>query len=63
LSVAWGFFGLAAFIAQQRSKEIGIRKVHGAPVGSIIFLLTRQFTYWVLLANVIAWPLGILFVG
>ncbi len=53
-----GLFGLAAFIAQQRSKEIGIRKVHGAPVGSIIFLLTRQFTYWVLLANVIAWPLA-----
>jgi len=56
-----GLFGLAAFVAQQKSKEIGIRKVHGAPVGSIIMLLTRQFTYWVLLANIIAWPLAYYF--
>lgn len=56
-----GLFGLAAFVAQQRSKEIGIRKVHGAPVNSIIFLLTRQFSYWVLLANLIAWPLAYYF--
>ncbi len=56
-----GLFGLAAFVAQQKSKEIGIRKVHGAPVGSIVFLLTRQFTYWVLLANIIAWPFAFYF--
>ena len=56
-----GLFGLAAFVAQQKSKEIGIRKVHGAPVGSIIMLLTRQFSYWVLLANLIAWPLAFYF--
>jgi len=56
-----GLFGLAAFVAQQRSKEIGIRKVHGAPVSSIIYLLTRQFSYWVLLANLIAWPLAFYF--
>lgn len=53
-----GLFGLAAFIAQQRSKEMGIRKVHGASVGDIVFLLTKQFSYWVLLANIIAWPLA-----
>lgn len=56
-----GLFGLAAFVAQQKSKEIGIRKVHGAPVISIILLLTKQFTYWVLLANIIAWPLAFYF--
>jgi putative ABC transport system permease protein len=56
-----GLFGLAAFVAQQKSKEIGIRKVHGAPVSSIVFMLTRQFSYWVLLANIIAWPLAFYF--
>ena len=56
-----GLFGLAAFVAQQKSKEIGIRKVHGAPVGSIVYMLTRQFSYWVLLANIIAWPLAFYF--
>lgn len=56
-----GLFGLAAFVAQQKSKEIGIRKVHGASVGSIVGLLTRQFTYWVLLANIIAWPFAFYF--
>jgi len=56
-----GLFGLAAFVAQQKSKEIGIRKVHGAPVSNIVFMLTRQFSYWVLLANIIAWPLAFYF--
>ena len=57
-----GLFGLAAFVAQQRSKEIGIRKVHGATVSSIMVLLSRQFAYWVLLANLIAWPFAYYFV-
>ncbi len=57
-----GLFGLASFVAQQKSKEIGIRKVHGAPVLSIVGLLTKQFTYWVLLANVIAWPVAYYFI-
>ena len=57
-----GLFGLAAFVAQQRSKEIGIRKVHGATVGSIMVLLSRQFAYWVLLANLIAWPFAYYFI-
>ncbi len=56
-----GLFGLASFVAQQKSKEIGIRKVHGAAVGSIVALLSKQFTYWVLLANIIAWPLAFYF--
>lgn len=56
-----GLFGLAAFMAQQKSREIGIRKVHGASVGSIMALLTRQFSYWVLLANIVAWPVAYYF--
>ena len=53
-----GLFGLASFTAEQRTKEIGIRKVLGATVPSVILLLSRQFTKWVLLANVIAWPVA-----
>lgn len=52
-----GLFGLASFTAEQRTKEIGIRKVLGASVANVVLLLSRQFTKWVLLANVIAWPL------
>jgi putative ABC transport system permease protein len=56
-----GLFGLAAFVAQQKSKEIGIRKIHGASIQSIMVFLTKQFSYWVLLANIIAWPLAYYF--
>lgn len=52
-----GLFGLASFTAEQRTKEIGIRKILGASVANVVLLLSRQFTKWVLLANVIAWPL------
>ena len=51
-----GLFGLAAFAAEQRTKEIGIRKVLGASMSKIAFLLCREFTLLVLLANAIAWP-------
>jgi putative ABC transport system permease protein len=53
-----GLFGLASFMAEQRTKEIGIRKVLGASVGSVTMLLIREFTKWVVLANVIAWPIA-----
>jgi len=53
-----GLFGLATFIAEQRTKEIGIRKVLGASVWRIVSLLSRDFLKLVLLANVIAWPLA-----
>ncbi len=53
-----GLFGLASFTAERRIKEIGIRKVLGAPVGNIVFLLSRDFTKWVLAANLIAWPIA-----
>ncbi|WP_020605238.1 ABC transporter permease [Spirosoma spitsbergense] len=53
-----GLFGLAAFTAEQRTKEIGIRKVLGASVGSIITLLSKDFLKLVLVAIVIASPLA-----
>lgn len=53
-----GLFGMASFMAQQRTKEIGIRKVLGASVSRIIFLLTREFAKWVLIANIVAWPVA-----
>jgi putative ABC transport system permease protein len=53
-----GLFGLASFMTEQRTKEIGIRKVLGASVGSVVMLLTREFTKWVILANVVAWPIA-----
>ena len=53
-----GLFGLAAYTVEQRTKEIGIRKVLGATVPEIIFLLTEEFTKWVIIANIIAWPLA-----
>ena len=55
-----GLFGLASFAAEQRTKEIGIRKALGANVSGIVVLLSREFTRWVLVANVIAWPLAYL---
>jgi putative ABC transport system permease protein len=53
-----GLFGLAAFVAEQRTKEIGVRKVLGAPLTNIVWLLTGQFVKWVIVANMIAWPAG-----
>lgn len=53
-----GLFGLAAFNAEQRMKEIGIRKVLGATEGSIVELLSRDFMKLVLIALVIAVPLS-----
>ncbi len=53
-----GLFGLSSHIAEQRTKEIGIRKVLGASVKGIVLLLSQEFTKWVLVANVIAWPIA-----
>jgi putative ABC transport system permease protein len=58
-----GLFGLASFTTERRTKEIGIRKVMGASVSDIVWLLTSDFTKLVLLANVIAWPVAYFFMN
>ena len=53
-----GLFGLASYLAEQRTKEIGVRKVLGASVSSIVVLLSRDFTRLVVVAMLAAWPLA-----
>lgn len=53
-----GLLGLASYSAEKRVKEIGVRKVLGASVNSIVFLLSSHFLKLVLIANIIAWPLA-----
>ena len=53
-----GLFGLASFMVMRRTKEIGIRKVLGAPESGILALMLKEFTKWVVVANVIAWPIS-----
>ncbi len=53
-----GLFGLSSFLAEKRTREIGIRKVLGATAGGIVFLFSREFTKWVAFSNVFAWPVA-----
>lgn len=53
-----GLFGLAAFSAEQRTKEIGIRKVVGASVRDIVFMINRDFMKLVGIANITGWPVA-----
>ncbi|MCJ7579479.1 MAG: ABC transporter permease [Candidatus Aminicenantes bacterium] len=53
-----GLLGLTSFAVEQRTKEIGIRKVLGASVFEIILMMSREYTRWVLLSNIIAWPIA-----
>ncbi|MBN1939492.1 MAG: ABC transporter permease [Candidatus Aminicenantes bacterium] len=56
-----GLFGLASYLAEQRTKEIGIRKVLGASVPGIFVLVSREFLQWVAVANLLAWPAAFVF--
>ena len=53
-----GLFGLSAHTAEQRRKEIGVRKVMGSSVSQIVVLLSREFVFLIVIANVLAWPLA-----
>jgi putative ABC transport system permease protein len=53
-----GLFGLSSLSAESRTREIGIRKVLGATVTNVTLMLSKEFTRWVLLANIIAWPIA-----
>jgi putative ABC transport system permease protein len=53
-----GLFGLAAFSTERRTREIGLRKTFGAGTGDIVWMLLRQFSTPVLIANAIAWPVA-----
>jgi putative ABC transport system permease protein len=53
-----GLYGLSAFIAEQRSKEIGVRKVLGASIFNIVYLLTTNFTRVILIAILISIPVS-----
>jgi putative ABC transport system permease protein len=58
-----GLFGLAAFVAEQRTKEVGVRKILGARLSSILWLHTSRFVKWVAAANLIAWPVAYWIMG
>jgi len=53
-----GLLGLASFTIEQRTKEIGIRKVLGASVSNILLKLSNEFIKWMIIANLIAWPIA-----
>jgi len=57
-----GLFGLASFMVEQRTKEIGVRKVLGSSVSALIVLLSKEFTKWVVISNLIAFPISYLLI-
>jgi putative ABC transport system permease protein len=58
-----GIFGLSSFTAEQRKKEIGIRKVLGASVVSVVRYISKEFVILVILSNVIVWPVAYYFLN
>ena len=56
-----GLFGLAFYLTERRTKEIGVRRILGASVPKIVMMLSKDFLKWVLIANIIAWPVAYYF--
>ena len=53
-----GLLGLISFITSQKSKEIGIRKVLGASIGSLVLIVSKELSLSILISNIIAWPIA-----
>jgi putative ABC transport system permease protein len=53
-----GLLGLSAFMAQRRTREVGIRKVMGSSVNGVVYLFLKEFSKWVIISNLVAWPLA-----
>ena len=53
-----GLFGLTSFLAEQKTREIGIRKVFGSSVSGIVRIMSKEFIILIIIANIIAWPLS-----
>ncbi len=53
-----GLFGLTLFIIEKRTKELGIRKIHGAGINNIMIMINKEFAILVLIATFLAWPLA-----
>ena len=54
----FGLYGLTAFMIERKVKDIGIRKILGAEIFQIVFLLSKKYMLWILVSNAIAWPVG-----
>ena len=58
-----GLFGVSALVAEQRTKEMGIRKILGASVQEIIYLISKEFVLWIIIANIISIPIAYYFMN
>ncbi|MBN1271468.1 MAG: ABC transporter permease [Candidatus Aminicenantes bacterium] len=58
-----GLFGLASFLAERKTKEIGIRRVLGASLTGLVFEMSHKFLKWILFANLLAWPAAYYFMS
>ena len=53
-----GLFALSSFMTKVRTKEIGIRKILGSSISGIVILLSKDFAKWIVIANLVAWPIA-----
>ena len=58
-----GLYGLTAFTMEQKNKEIGVYKVFGSSVSGLVFKFSKGYIYWIIIANIIAWPVTYYFMN